>query len=64
MAERRSQVGNLCSAACGKVVARNLEIAEVERWEEEREESAGGDGGVEKERSKKTRREKSRDGGK
>jgi len=26
-----SQVGNLCSAACGKVVARNLEIAEAER---------------------------------
>lgn len=47
----RSQVGNLCSAACGKVVARNLEIAEAERGR--RKENAGRLRG--RERNKKTR---------
>lgn len=46
----RSQVGNLCSAACGKVVARNLEIAEAERGR--RKENAGRYG-VEKETGKR-----------
>jgi len=46
-----SQVGNLCSAACGKVVARNLEIAEAERAGRVGGERGRRDG----ERNKKTR---------
>lgn len=45
-----SQVGNLCSAACGKVVARNLEIAEAER---RRRKEKCGRYGVEKETRKR-----------
>lgn len=55
----RSQVGNLCSAACGKVVARNLEIAEAERGR--RKENAGRYGV--RERNKKTRRRRVGKGG-
>lgn len=51
----RSQVGNLCSAACGKVVARNLEIAEAERG---RRKEKRGLYGVEKETRKREGEEK------
>lgn len=54
----RSQVGNLCSAACGKVVARNLEIAEAERG---RKKEKRGRYRVEKETRKREIEEKRRE---
>lgn len=51
-------MGNLCSAACGKVVARNLEIAEAERRRKEEKLGAAERSG---ERNKKTRKEEKRE---
>lgn len=55
-----SQVGNLCSAACGKVVARNLEIAEAERAAARVKESASP--AMEKETTRKHAEEEEQNG--